>query len=113
MAINRLRLSAPLIRGNVPEDHAEEFTDALVSEVERELEPLVARSEMEEAINRAFAPLIQAIQELRNDVQNLRVEVADRQVQQEHRTTTLFIGAVAITIAAIGIATGVTIAVLD
>ena len=119
MAINRLRLSAPLIRGNVPEEHAAEFTDALVSEVEREIEPLVARSEMEEAINRAVAPLIQVVQDLQQDVRNLRqefqdlrVEMADRQIQQEHRTTTLFIGAVAITIAAIGIGTGVTIAVL-
>ncbi len=119
MAINRLRLSAPLIRGNVPEEHAAEFTDALVSEVEREIEPLAARSEMEEAVNRAFAPLVQAVKELQQDVHslrqevhNLRVEVSDRQAQQEHRTSTLFIGVIAIVIAAVGIGTGVTIAVL-
>ncbi len=44
MATSRTRLSAPLLRGNVPEEHAVEFADALASEVESELEPLAAPS---------------------------------------------------------------------
>ena len=100
MAINRPPLATPPARDN-------------------ELELPAARSETEATVNRAFAPLAQAIKDLqqevrslRQEVHNLRVEVSDRQAQQEHRTSTLFIGVIAIVIAAVGIGTGVTIAVL-
>ena len=110
MAINRLRLSAPLIRGNVPEEHATEFTDALVSEVEREIEPLAARSEMEEAINRAVAPLLQAIQGLRQEFHDLRVETAEREARQDHRLLVIALAIVGVNITIVSAGVGIILA---
>ena len=81
MAISRTRLTAPLTRGNVPEEHAAEFTDALIDEVERELEPLAAKSEIEEAIGRALEPLVAAMEEQRQDMRELRQDM--RELRQE------------------------------
>ena len=110
MAINRLRLSAPLIRGNVPEEHATEFTDALVSEVEREIEPLAARSEVEEAVNRAFAPLLQAIQGLQQDLHSLRVETAEREARQDHRLLVVALAIVGVNITIVSAGVGIILA---
>ena len=86
MAISRTRLTAPLTRGNVPEEHAAEFTDALIDEVERELEPLAAKSEIEEAIGRALEPLLAAMEEQRQDMRELRQEMGElRQQVQDQR----------------------------
>lgn len=62
MAINRLHLAAPPTRGN-------------------KLELPAARSEVEAAVNRAFAPLVQAIKDLQQEVHALRVEVHDLRVE--------------------------------
>ena len=77
MAISRQRLTAPLVRGNVPEEHAAEFSNGLVEEVERELEPLATKVEMNEAIAQATEPLARAINELVRAVNELRLEMRD------------------------------------
>ena len=77
MAISRQRLTAPLMRGNVPEEHATEFSNGLVEEVERELEPLATKVEMNEAIAQATEPLARAINELVRAVNELRLEMRD------------------------------------
>ncbi len=81
MAISRTRITAPLTRGNVPEEHAAEFTDALIDEVERELEPLAAKSEIEEAIGRALEPVVAAMEDLRQDMREQRRDM--RELRQE------------------------------
>ncbi len=133
MAISRTRLTAPLTRGNVPEEHAAEFTDALIDEVERELEPLAAKSEIEEAIGRALEPLLAAMEEQRQDMRelrqdmrelrrelqdqrqdtaNLRTDAAERDNRLHQRMSLLAFATVGISLTAIGIATAVIIAVL-
>ena len=81
MAISRQRLTAPLVRGNMPEEHAAEFSNGLVEEVERELEPLATKVEVNEAIAQATEPLARAITEMAqaiNDLRNeLRLEMRD------------------------------------
>lgn len=128
MAISRTRLAAPLTRGNVPEEHAAEFTDALAGEVEVEIEravaPFVPRTELEQAISRAMAPLVKAVEDLQNDVRELRLElsavrseVADLRVEMEARETRMgqkmfnfAFASVGIILAAIGIASGLIVA---
>ena len=128
MAISRTRLAAPLTRGNVPQEHATEFTDALAGEVEVEIEravaPFVPRTELEQAISRAMAPLVKAVEDLQNDVRELRLElsavrseVADLRVEMEARETRMgqrmfnfAFASVGIILAAIGIATGLIVA---
>lgn len=128
MAISRTRLAAPLTRGNVPEEHAAEFSDALAGEVEVEIEravaPFVPRTELEQAISRAMAPLVKAVEDLQNDVRELRLElsavrseVADLRVEMEARETRMgqrmfnfAFASVGIILAAIGIATGLIVA---
>ena len=84
MAISRTRLTAPLTRGNVPEEHAAEFTDALIDEVEREIEPLAAKSEIEEAIGRALEPLVAAMEDLRQEMRDQRQELRDQRQELQH-----------------------------
>lgn len=128
MAISRTRLAAPLTRGNVPEEHAAEFSDALAGEVEVEIEravaPFVPRTELEQAISRAMAPLVKAVEDLQNDVRELRLElsavrseVADLRVEMEARETRMgqrmfnfAFASVGIILAAIGIASGLIVA---
>ena len=128
MAISRTRLAAPLTRGNVPQEHATEFSDALAGEVEVEIEravaPFVPRTELEQAISRALAPLVKAVEDLQNDVRELRLElsavrseVADLRVEMEARETRMgqrmfnfAFASVGIILAAIGIATGLIVA---
>lgn len=128
MAISRTRLAAPLARGNMPQEHAAEFSDALAGEVEVEIEravaPFVPRTELEQAISRAMAPLVKAVEDLQNDVRELRLElsavrseVADLRVEMEARETRMgqrmfnfAFASVGIILAAIGIATGLIVA---
>lgn len=135
MAISRTRLAAPLARGNMPQEHAAEFTDALAGEVEVEIERAVAlfvpRTELEQAISRAMAPLVKAVEDLQNDVRELRTEftgmraevgdlrrdVADLRVEMEARETRMgqrmfnfAFASVGIILAAIGIASGLIVA---
>lgn len=121
MVISRTRLAAPLTRGNVPEEHATEFSDALAGEVEVEIEravaPFVPRTELEQAISRAIAPLVKAVEDLQNDVRDLRRDVADLRVEMEARETRMgqrmfnfAFASVGIVLAAIGIATGLIVA---
>ena len=128
MAISRTRLAVPLARGNMPQEHAAEFTDALAGEVEVEIEravaPFVPRTELEQAISRAMAPLVKAVEDLQNDVRELRLElsavrseVADLRVEMEARETRMgqrmfnfAFASVGIILAAIGIATGLIVA---
>ena len=77
MVISRQRLTAPLTRGNVPEEHAAEFTNSLVEEFEREIEPLVAKTEIEETIARVIAPLVVAIEDLRQEVRETREQIRE------------------------------------
>ena len=103
MAISRQRLTAPLVRGNVPEEHAAEFSNGLVEEVERELEPLATKVEVNEAIAQATEPLARAINGLTQAINDLGVEAAER----EARMTRMVLTVTGINIAAIATGVGI------
>ena len=81
MPTSRQRLTAPLVRGNVPEEHATEFSNGLVEEVERELEPLTTKVEVNDAIAQATEPLARAINEMAQAINDLRLEMRDMRVE--------------------------------
>ena len=107
MVISRQRLTAPLTRGNMPEEHATEFTGALVEEVEREIEPLAVKTEVDDAISRAIAPLVLAIEDLRQEVRDLRVEMAALEARQSQRLLVAALGIVGVNFSMIAAAVGI------
>ena len=114
MVISRQRLTAPLTRGNVPEEHAAEFTNSLVEEFEREIEPLVAKTEIEETIARAIAPLAVAIEELRQEVRETRErlgglerEIAEREARQARHLLVVSLSVVGVNFGMIVTAVGI------
>ena len=98
MAIDRPRLAAPPTRGN-------------------ELELPAARSELEEAVNRAFAPLVLAIKDLQQELHHLRVEVhdlraemAEREARWDRRLRIFVLAIVGADIAAVSAGVGIILA---
>ncbi len=98
MAINRLHLATPPARDN-------------------ELELPTARSETEATVNRAFAPLAQAIKDLQQDVrslrqefQDLRVEMTEREARWDRRLRVFALAIVGADIAAVSAGVGIVLA---
>lgn len=107
MVISRQRLTAPLTRGNVPEEHAAEFTNSLVEEFERELEPFAARTEVEQAVRNAVQPLALAIEGLREQVHGLHREIAEREARQARHLLVVALGIVGVNFSMLAAAVGI------
>ena len=82
-----------------------------------ELELPEARSEIEETVNRAFAPLAQAIKDLQQDVRSLRqefrelrVEMAEREARWDRRLRVFALAIVGADIAAVSAGVGIILA---
>lgn len=98
MSIDRPHLAAPPTRGN-------------------ELKRPAARSELEEAVNHAFAPLVQAVKDLqqelhhlRAEVHDLRVEMAEQEARWDRRLRIFVLTLVGADIAAVSAGVGIILA---
>ena len=97
--IDKLRFHNILTRGGIPEAPSIEFADALQETFDKQIAPLMPKSDVD-----------RIVQELRLEIVNAVLRIEKNGAEREARQSRQFLAGIAIVLAALTLATGLIIA---